>query len=67
MLPRQSCIYKCLILFDFSIGLRTISGGISWGELAPPLMLVNPVVTPILTLYIALATSLAQGWCNCES
>ncbi|CAE7717746.1 ANKHD1 [Symbiodinium sp. CCMP2456] len=34
----------------------TISGGISWGELAPPLMLVNPVVTPILTLYIALAT-----------
>ena len=44
-----------------SPGLRTISGGISWGELAPPLMLVNPVVTPILTLYIALATSLAQG------
>ncbi|CAE7946586.1 ANKHD1, partial [Symbiodinium sp. KB8] len=41
----------CGVLFS-----RTISGGISWGELAPPLMLVNPVVTPILTLYIALAT-----------
>lgn len=48
--PFSSLLTTCFTLF------LTISGGISWGELAPPLMLVNPVVTPILTLYIALAT-----------
>jgi len=48
--PFASLLTTCFTLF------LTISGGLSWGELAPPLMMVSPVATPILTLYVALAT-----------
>ncbi|CAJ1346989.1 unnamed protein product [Effrenium voratum] len=50
--PFSSLATSCFTLF------LTISGGISWGELAPPLMAVNPLLTPVLTLYVALAMSL---------
>ncbi|CAJ1375114.1 unnamed protein product [Effrenium voratum] len=58
--PFSSLATSCFTLF------LTISGGISWGELAPPLMAVNPLLTPVLTLYVALAMfcvlNIARAW-----